>query len=77
MERFDFKTTEQINNEIRRCVERSNKIENGNYILAMLLKDIRDGKVVDLMGVVKWCFEMIKTGRLVDGVLKDINKESN
>lgn len=76
---MDIKTIEQINEEIKKCVKRSNKIENGNYILAMLLKDIRDGKVVDLMGVVRWCFEMMKTGRLVDDVLKGINnnKESD
>jgi len=60
---MDFKTIEQINNEIRRTVKRTNKIENGNYILAMLLKDIRDGKVVDLMGVVRWCFEGIRTNK--------------
>lgn len=69
---MDIKTIEQINEEIKKCVKRSNKIENGNYILAMLLKDIRDGKVVDLMGVVRWCFETMKTGRLVDDVLKGI-----
>jgi hypothetical protein len=40
----------------------------------MLLKDIRDGKVVDLMGVVRWCFEMMKTGRLVDDVLNGIGE---
>lgn len=68
---MDIKTIEQINEEIRKSVKRSSKIENSNYILAVLLKDIRDGKVVDLMGVVKWCFEMMKTGRLVESVLKD------
>ena len=60
---MDIKTIEQINEEIKKSVSRSNKIENGNYILAMLLKDIRDGKVVDLMGVVRWCFEGIKTDK--------------
>ena len=72
---MDIKTIEQINEEIRKSVSRSNKIENGNYILAMLLKDIRDGKVVDLMGVVRWCFDQLKTGRLVNSVLNDIGKE--
>ena len=72
---MDIKTIEQINEEIRKSVKRSNKIENGNYILAMLLKDIRDGKILDLMGVVKWCFEMMKTGRLVDSVLNDTKEK--
>ena len=72
---MDIKTIEQINEEIKKSVSRSNKIENGNYILAMLLKDIRDGKVVDLMGVVRWCFDQLKTGRLVNSVLNDIGKE--
>lgn len=72
---MDIKTIEQINEEIKKCVKRSNKIENGNYILAMLLKDIRDGKVVDLMGVVRWCFETMKTGRLVDDVLRGMEGE--
>ena len=60
---MDIKTIEQINEEIKKSVNRSNKIENGNYILAMLLKDIRDGKVEDLMGVVRWCFERIRTNK--------------
>ena len=41
-EKFEQKTIDQINEEIKRCVKGANKIENGNYILAMLLKDIRD-----------------------------------
>ena len=60
----DKKTIEQINKEIQRCVERNTKIENGNYILAMLLKDIRDEKVKDVYEVAKWCFEMMKTNNI-------------
>ncbi len=65
MEQFDKKTIEQIDNEIKRCVNRNNTIENGNYILAMLLKDMKDGKVTNMMEVARWCFDNIKTGRLI------------
>ena len=74
---LEQKTIEEINKDIRECVKSSNKIENGNYILAMLLKDIRDGKVVDIEGVVRWCFEGIKMNKLVASVLKDIDKEKD
>ena len=74
---LEQKTIEEINKDIRECVKSSNKIENGNYILAMLLKDIRDGKVVDIEGVVKWCFEGIKMNKLVSSVLKDIGDKED
>ena len=68
-EKFDKKTIEQIDAEIKRCVKGANKIENGNYILAMLLKDIKEGKVTNILEVAEWCFEKIKVGREVDYVL--------
>ena len=69
-EKFDKKTIEQIDAEIQRCVKSSgNKIENGNYILAMLLKDIKEGTVNNLLDVTKWCFEKIKIGREVNYLL--------
>ena len=67
---LEQKTIDEINKDIRECVKSSNVIENGNYILAMLLKDIRDGKVTDIEGVVKWCFDNIKMGKLIRSIEK-------
>ena len=73
-EKFDKKTIEQINAEIKRCIKGANKIENGNYILAMLLKDIKEGKVTNILEVAEWCFEKIKVGREVNYVLTKLEK---
>ena len=73
-EKFDKKTIEQIDAEIKRCVKGANKIENGNYILAMLLNDMRQGKVTNIVEVAEWCFEKIKIGREVNYIL---TKEEN
>ena len=75
-EKFDKKTIEQIDAEIRSCVKGANKIENGNYILAMLLKDIREGKVTNIVEVAEWCFEKIKIGKEVDYVLKQMGENT-
>ena len=73
-QKFDKKTLEQIDADIRTCVKGANKIENGNYILAMLLKDIRDGKVTNIVEVAEWCFEKIKVGKNINYLLtKDEN----
>lgn len=74
-EKFEQKTIDQINAEIKRCVKRANKIENGNYILAMLLKDILDGKVKDILEVTEWCFEKINIGREIDYMLTKQEKD--
>ena len=74
-EKFDKKTIEQIDREIKSCVKGANKIENGNYILAMLLKDIREGKVTNILEVAEWCFEKIKIGKEVDYVLTKLEKD--
>ena len=71
---FDKKTLEQIDKEIKQCVKSANKIENGNYILAMLLKDIKEGKVTNIVEVAEWCFEKIKIWREVNYLL---TKEEN
>lgn len=76
-EKFEQKTIDQINEEIKRCVKGANKIENGNYILAMLLKDIRDRKVTNIIEVVEWCFEKIKIGREVNYMLTKQEKDDN
>ena len=68
-EKFEPKTIEQINRDIALCVQGSNKIENGNYILAMLLQDIRDRKVTNIIEVVEWCFEKINIGREINYML--------
>lgn len=73
-EKFDKKTIEQIDVEIKRCIKGANKIENGNYILAMLLKDIKEGKVTNILEVAEWCFEKIKVGREVNYVLTKLEK---
>ena len=75
-DKLDIKTIEQIDRDIQNCVKKNgNKIENGNYILAMLLKDIRDGKVNDLLDVTKWCFEKIKIGREINYMLTKQEKD--
>lgn len=76
-EKFEQKTIDQINEEIKRCVKGANKIENGNYILAMLLKDIRDRKVTNIVEVAEWCFEKIKIGREIDYMLTKDEKSDN
>lgn len=76
-EKFDKKTIEQIDAEIKRCVKGANKIENGNYILAMLLKDIREGKVTNILEVAQWCFEKIKIGREVNYILTKQERSGN
>lgn len=76
-DKFDKKTIEQIDNEIKNCVKGANKIENGNYILAMLLKDIREGKVTNIVEVVKWCFEKIKIGKEVNYILTKQEKDGS
>lgn len=76
-EKFEQKTIDQINEEIKRCIKGSNKIENGNYILAMLLKDIRDRKVTNILEVAEWCFEKIKIGREVNYILTKDEKNDN
>lgn len=73
-EKFDKKTIDQINEEIKRCVKGANKIENGNYILAMLLKDIRDRKVTNILEVTEWCFEKIKIGIETNYLLTKLEK---
>ena len=74
-EKFDKKTIEQIDAEIKRCVKGANKIENGNYILAMLLKDIKEGKVTNILEVAEWCFEKIKVGRETEYLLTKLKKD--
>ena len=74
-EKFEQKTIDQINEEIKRCVKGANKIENGNYILAMLLKDIKDRKVTNIIEVVEWCFDKINIGREVNYVLTKQEKD--
>ena len=65
-------TKEKIN-RIEKLIEkyskRRDKIENGNYILAMELKKIQDGELRSLEDVVKWCFEMMKTGDEVRSIM--------
>ena len=74
-EKFDKKTIEQIDAEIKRCVKGANKIENSNYILAMLLKDIKEGKVTNILEVAEWCFEKIKIGRETNYLLTKLEKD--
>lgn len=60
-----FNTKEEIakiERLIKKESQRRDKIENGNYILAMLLKEISDGNLLTVEDIAKWCFEMIKVG---------------
>lgn len=64
------KMIEKIDREIVTTMPSSvNKIENSNYILSMLLKDIRDGKVTDILDVAEWCFDKINTARNINYLL--------
>ena len=68
---FNYK--DEISNIEKKILTESKKhgmIENGNYILAMELKEIREGKLNSVEDIAKWCFEMIKTGELVKDVLR-------
>lgn len=59
---------ERIEGLIKKYSQRRNKIENSNYILAMELKEIREGRLNSVEDIAKWCFEMIKTGELVRSI---------
>lgn len=68
---FNYK--DEISNIEKKILTESKKrgmIENGNYILAMELKEIREGKLNTVEDIAKWCFEMIKTGKLVESVMR-------
>jgi hypothetical protein len=45
---------------VKKNIKDSNKIENSNYILNMLISEIRSGKLKDIEEVAQWCFEKIK-----------------
>lgn len=69
---FNYK--DEISNIEKKILTESKKrgmIENGNYILAMELKEIREGRLNSVEDIAKWCFEMIKTGELVKDVMKN------
>ena len=69
---FNYK--DEIINIEKKILTESKKrgmIENGNYILAMELKEIREGRLNSVEDIAKWCFEMIKTGELVKDVMKE------
>lgn len=73
---FNYK--DEISNIEKKILTESKKhgmIENGNYILAMELKEIREGKLNSVEDIAKWCFEMIKTGELVKDVLNGVGEE--
>ena len=53
---------EKLEKLIKKYAQRRDKIENGNYILAMQLKAIREGKLLTVEDVAKWDFEYIKVG---------------
>ena len=68
---FNYK--DEISNIEKKILTESKKrgmIENGNYILAMELKEIREGRLNTVEDIAKWCFEMIKTGKLVESVIE-------
>lgn len=70
---FNYK--DEIINIEKKILTESKKrgmIENGNYILAMELKEIREGRLNSVEDIAKWCFEMMKTGRLVESVMEDV-----
>ena len=54
----------------RNSIKRESKIENANYILAMQLNRIRNGELKSIEDIVKWDFDMIKVGELVESVEK-------
>lgn len=58
----------KLENKILKESKRRTKIENGNYILAMQLKEIREGRLMSVEDIAKWDFEMIKTGELVGSI---------
>lgn len=58
----------KLEEKILKESKRRTKIENGNYILAMQLKEIREGRLMSVEDIAKWDFEMIKTGELVGSI---------
>lgn len=52
----------------RNSIKRESKIENANYILAMQLTRIRNGELKSIEDIVKWDFDMIKMGELVEKI---------
>lgn len=52
-------------NTIKQGIKDSNQIENSNYILNMLISEIRSGKIKDVEEVVQWCFDKIKINDII------------
>lgn len=76
-EKINKQTIEEIDKQIQECVKGTSKIENGNYILGMLLKDIKDRKVNNIVEVAQWCFDKINIGKNVEYVLTKSSKDDN
>ena len=68
---------EKIEKLIQKESQRRDKIENGNYILAMLLKEIKTGNLITVEAIAKWCFETIKTGDMVRQITAEDTKKKN
>jgi hypothetical protein len=52
-------------NTMKQGIKDSNQIENSNYILNMLISEIRSGKIKDVEEVVQWCFDKIKINDII------------
>lgn len=61
----------QIDKEINSCnlKQGANKIENSNFIIVMLLRDIKEGKLNSIVDVAEWCFEKLKLNRELNYLL--------
>ena len=52
-------------NTMKQGIKDSNQIENSNYILNMLISEIRSGKLKDVEEVTQWCFDKIKINDII------------
>ncbi len=63
---------EKLEQLINKYSQRRDKIENGNYILAMQLKAIKEGKLLTVEDVAKWDFEMMRVGDSIRSIDRSI-----
>ena len=63
----------KLEQKIQQYSKKRNKIENANYILAMQIKDIQEGKLTNIEDIIKWDFEMIRMGDTVNQITNNKN----
>ena len=61
---------EKLEKKIQKYSQRRNEIESANYIIAMQIKEIKDGKLMSIEDILKWDFDMLNVGEIVNQIQK-------